>query len=98
MQWWPEIDSLPSNEIVRKVTPAERLLVVKLEDGLGWEQLCPFIGDKIPEVAYPRGNEPKKWAPDVDDMFTRHWKVAFARWAAVAVAVVIVGSWVWMRF
>ena len=89
---------LSSNEIVRKVTPAERLLVVKLEDGLGWEQLCPFTGDKIPEVDYPRGNEPNKWAPDVDDMFRRHWKVAFARWAGVAVAVVIVGSWVWMRF
>ncbi|KAJ9614018.1 hypothetical protein H2200_002154 [Cladophialophora chaetospira] len=43
---------------VKRTVPAERMLVVKLEDGLGWEQICPFLGKEVPKgVAYPRGVE-----------------------------------------
>lgn len=74
------------------------MLVVKLEDGLGWEQICPFTGDKIPEVPYPRGNEPKNFELVANGNITQHWRAAFIRWAGVAAVVFIVGWWVWMRF
>lgn len=80
-----------------KITPPERLLVIKLEDGLGWEQICPFIGDEIPSIPYPRGNEPKDFKLLANSMITRHWKEAFARWTGVAVTATLVGWWLWMR-
>ncbi|KAL3482160.1 hypothetical protein BJX99DRAFT_252873 [Aspergillus californicus] len=42
---------------VKKIVPKERLLVLKLEDGFGWDEICPFLEIPIPEEAYPRGNE-----------------------------------------
>ena len=43
---------------VKRVIPAERMLIVKIEDGLGWEQICLFLGKDIPKgVEYPRGVE-----------------------------------------
>ncbi|KAI5925159.1 P-loop containing nucleoside triphosphate hydrolase protein [Camillea tinctor] len=49
------------NALVKKLVPPERLLVVKLEDGLGWEEICPFLGHEAPETRYPRGNDPKEF-------------------------------------
>lgn len=39
----------------------EKLLVAKLEDGFGWEQICPFLGLDIPSTPYPRGNAPAQF-------------------------------------
>jgi hypothetical protein len=41
--------------------PPERLLHVRLEDGLGWEQVCPFLGVKTPDTRFPRGNVPDEF-------------------------------------
>ena len=35
--------------------------MIKLEDGLGWEQICPFLDVPIPDEPYP--------APNDQDMF-----------------------------
>lgn len=43
------------NEMVKRVTPSERLLIFKLDEG--WEPLCKFLGKPIPEVAFPRIND-----------------------------------------
>ena len=32
------------------------LLVMRMNDGDGWEQLCNFVGKPIPDVSYPHGN------------------------------------------
>ncbi|KAH8890237.1 hypothetical protein GQ53DRAFT_824873 [Thozetella sp. PMI_491] len=45
------------NKRVRELVPPEKLLDIRLEDGLGWEQLCPFLGHEIPDVPYPRIND-----------------------------------------
>ncbi|KAI0595429.1 P-loop containing nucleoside triphosphate hydrolase protein [Biscogniauxia sp. FL1348] len=49
------------NALVQRLVPPERLLVVRLEDGLGWEEICPFLGHKVPATRYPRGNDPKEF-------------------------------------
>ena len=39
-------------ETIRKVTPTERLLEFKLEDG--WQPLCEFLGKEVPRQPFPR--------------------------------------------
>ena len=34
----------------------DRLLEVCWDDGDGWEQLCPFLGRPIPDIAFPHSN------------------------------------------
>lgn len=45
-----------SIEEVKKVAPKDRLKVISLEDGLGWEEICPFLEVPIPQETYPRGH------------------------------------------
>jgi hypothetical protein len=58
---------------VKRVIPPERILVVKLEDGLGWEKICTYLGKEVPkDVPFPRAVEHEdlkdKWlAPLVRD-------------------------------
>ena len=44
------------NNAVRNCIPAERLLVMNLAMGDGWEKLCPFLSKPIPEAAFPVSN------------------------------------------
>jgi hypothetical protein len=46
---------LAHNEEVKRVTPPERLLVFKLEQG--WEPLCEFLGKAVPDVEFPNIND-----------------------------------------
>ena len=39
---------LAHNEMVKRVTPKDRLLVFKLEEG--WKPLCSFLGKPVPDV------------------------------------------------
>jgi hypothetical protein len=41
--------------MVKRVTPSERLLLFRLEDG--WEPLCNFLGKKVPNIPFPKVNE-----------------------------------------
>ncbi|KAE8378529.1 efflux pump antibiotic resistance protein [Aspergillus bertholletiae] len=45
-------------ELVRSITPKDRLLEYKLSDG--WEPLCEFLGKPVPDKPFPHLNE-KKW-------------------------------------
>lgn len=42
---------------VKASVPAKRLLIYKLGDG--WDPLCAFLGVDVPDVPYPRGNDPE---------------------------------------
>ena len=44
------------NEKIKRITPKERLLVFKLDEG--WEPLCNFLGRPVPDVPFPRGKRP----------------------------------------
>jgi hypothetical protein len=44
-------------EMVRRVTPKERLLDFKLE--MGWGPLCRFLGEDVPNMEFPRINDAK---------------------------------------
>ena len=42
--------------------PEDRLLVIDIVGGDGWEQLCPFLGVPIPEEPFPHSNKTTKTA------------------------------------
>lgn len=44
---------------VKEAVPANQLLVYKLGDG--WAPLCEFLGVDVPEVPFPRSNNPKEF-------------------------------------
>ncbi|KAE8347189.1 hypothetical protein BDV24DRAFT_157488 [Aspergillus arachidicola] len=48
-------------ELVRSITPKDRLLEYKLSDG--WEPLCEFLGKPVPDQPFPHLNE-KKWVDE----------------------------------
>ncbi|KAJ7020289.1 P-loop containing nucleoside triphosphate hydrolase protein, partial [Mycena alexandri] len=44
---------------VRRLVPRERLL--EYEVGEGWETLCAFLGETVPDEEFPRINDTKGW-------------------------------------
>ncbi|PKS06030.1 hypothetical protein jhhlp_007864 [Lomentospora prolificans] len=82
------------NEMVRKLVPPEQLLEVKLEDGLGWEQICPFIGEPIPDVPYPRSNDPQEFKKLVQGLFRSSWTKILITYATT-VLVPVIGGTIW---
>jgi len=82
-----------SNEMVRKLVPPGQLLEVKLEDGLGWEQICPFIGEDIPDQPYPRANDPKEFERLIGEILKPAWRRTLVKYATVLIPVV--GGAIW---
>ncbi|KAI0025902.1 P-loop containing nucleoside triphosphate hydrolase protein [Xylariomycetidae sp. FL0641] len=85
-------------EAVKRATPPERLLTVRLEDGLGWEQICPFLGVPVPAEPYPRGNDPEEFAQIVQDHARPGVQKAIAGLTAIAVPVLGTSVWALMRY
>lgn len=80
---------------IRKHVPPERLLYVRLEDGLGWEQVCPYLGVEIPDTPYPRGNLPDEFKGIAQGFLGPGIKKAIGIVAASVVAVAGTAAW-WM--
>ncbi|KAJ2902857.1 hypothetical protein MKZ38_000051 [Zalerion maritima] len=77
-----------------KITPKPNLLVVRLEDGLGWEEVCPFLGIDIPKEPYPRGNVPNEFHKKVFELFYHNWWRALKGISYAAVpAAAAAGAW-----
>lgn len=78
---------------IRKYVPPERLLHVRLEDGLGWEQVCPFLGVEIPDTPYPRGNDPDEFKKIAGSLLEPGIKKAFVILTVPVLAVAGAGAW-----
>lgn len=82
------------NKLVKKLVPKERLRVIKLEEGLGWNELCDFLDVPLPDVKYPNFDEHMR----VRDAFISSvTKRAIANLAAAALPVVAVSIWLMWR-
>ncbi|KAI0185688.1 P-loop containing nucleoside triphosphate hydrolase protein [Xylaria flabelliformis] len=46
---------------VKRLVPPEQLKVVKLEDGFGWNELCPYLGVPIPDTPWPALNKTEEF-------------------------------------
>lgn len=88
-----------SNARCRRIIPTAQLLEVKLEDGLGWEQICPFLGKDIPDVSYPRVNDTEAFGEIVISLVKPAATAAMARLVGlVAVPAVSMGAWYYLRY
>jgi hypothetical protein len=51
------------NDCIKKLVPADRLLVMNIPGGDGWEKLCQFLEKPIPAVPFPCLNRGKLKCP-----------------------------------
>jgi sulfotransferase family protein len=81
--------------------PPERLLLLRLEeDGLGWQQICPYLGVPIPDAPWPMSHNKDEFAKVVEAAMGSSMKRAMAKMmgtAAVVVAGVATGIWYWLN-
>ncbi|KAE8368004.1 hypothetical protein BDV27DRAFT_142384 [Aspergillus caelatus] len=80
----------------KSMLPKETHLLIKLEEGLGWEQICPFLDLPNPDEKYPRGNEPEKFQKLLEDTLKPRVQRAALKVGALAVtALGIIGYAGW---
>ena len=85
-------------DMVKSTIPKERLLVIKLEDGLGWEQICPFLEKDIPKEPYPSKNDPKEFQEMVGAWLGPKVKTAALKLGAVSVPILGVVAWAGLKY
>ncbi|KAL8354531.1 hypothetical protein RB601_004098 [Gaeumannomyces tritici] len=78
---------------VKPALPKDRTLVLNLEEGLGWEKLCEFLGDEIPDVPYPRTNDPNEFKNIVSPHIEAGLNRAMGVVAGAAAVAAGVGFW-----
>ncbi|KAI1211080.1 P-loop containing nucleoside triphosphate hydrolase protein [Annulohypoxylon truncatum] len=78
---------------VKRIVPPEQLLVCKLEDGFGWNEICPYLGVPIPKTEWPSLNKPEEFhevaGPKIQHAFTK----GLVGMTSMVVPVVAVGFW-----
>ncbi|PKS08083.1 hypothetical protein jhhlp_005358 [Lomentospora prolificans] len=91
-------DTIDASALAKSLVPDDRLLIVKLEDGLGWDEICPFLGHPIPDTPYPRGNAPGEFKKLIEGLFLPRIKRALGILASgIIVPVLSVGLWYYLR-
>ncbi|GJC78257.1 hypothetical protein ColLi_01095 [Colletotrichum liriopes] len=85
----------PVNEKAQVEALKVYLLVVRLEDGLGWEKICSVLGHDVPDVPYPRANEAAEFQKMVMGDMSASWKRTVLNAASVLVPVVGASVWFW---
>ncbi|KAI1481955.1 P-loop containing nucleoside triphosphate hydrolase protein [Daldinia eschscholtzii] len=48
-------------EEVKRLVPLEQLKVCKLEDGFGWNDICPYLDVPVPDEKWPSLNTPEEF-------------------------------------
>jgi hypothetical protein len=87
-----------SNQEVREKLPKDKRLIVKLEDGLGWDEICPFLNKPIPDVKYPRGNAPAEFKALGDRIVAPRIQRALAIYASTIIVPLAAGAFYFFRW
>ena len=80
--------------LVESVTPSERLLKFKLEDG--WGPLCKFLGKPLPDVEFPKVNEAAALKEKVGLIAQRGLKNALENSLKVLLPIVVLAIAWWL--
>lgn len=76
----------------------DKLLVARLEDGFGWDEICPFLGIDKPDFKYPIGNAPAEFERMMTDQMTPIIRNAAVKVVtAVLVPIGGIAAWYYMR-
>ncbi|KAK7947995.1 uncharacterized protein PG986_008881 [Apiospora aurea] len=78
---------------VKEIVPPAQLKVCRLEDGFGWDEICPYLGVPVPaDTEWPSRNQPEEFFTISDKaLSTDHSKLTIA--ASVLAPLVAVGIW-----
>ncbi|KAL3417872.1 hypothetical protein PVAG01_10882 [Phlyctema vagabunda] len=84
---------------IKTLVPPERLLVLSLEKGFGWEEICSFLECDVPvETPYPRINSMSEFHEAAEKIVSPALQKALSSILATsAVAAVSIGAWYWRR-
>lgn len=74
--------------MAKRVLPADRLLYFRLEDGLGWEQICPFLEIPVPDQPFPRPNDTENFKKEVSNWMNPRIQNAMLKMGALVVPVI----------
>ncbi|KAI1657855.1 P-loop containing nucleoside triphosphate hydrolase protein [Daldinia decipiens] len=78
---------------VKRLVPPEQLKVCKLEDGFGWDEICPYLGVPIPDEKWPPLNTLEEFGEAATPrMKTTFMKGMFGTTSIIAL-IVAVGLW-----
>lgn len=91
-------DQLRSMRAAKATIPADRLCLIRLEDGLGWEQICPFLGVPIPDQEYPERNEPRRFQVIVQGFVQPRVTAAVLKLSALAAPVLGILGWMSINY
>ncbi|KAI1450458.1 P-loop containing nucleoside triphosphate hydrolase protein [Annulohypoxylon stygium] len=78
---------------VKRLVPPEQLLVCKLEDGFGWDEICPYLGVPIPDTEWPSLNKPEEFHEIAGPKVQRAFIKGIVGMTSMFVPVVAVGFW-----
>ncbi|RYP56243.1 hypothetical protein DL771_012030 [Monosporascus sp. 5C6A] len=77
---------------VKRLVPPEQLKVITLEDGLGWEQICPYLGVPVPKgLDWPGRNVPEEFAAITAPLIKGGVRRAITSMTAIAVGIAVAG-------
>lgn len=75
------------------------MIEVKLEDGLDWQQICPFLEKEIPNEPYPRANTASEFKELSGEFVLPNVQKAVVRLATTTLApCVALGAWYYLRY
>ncbi|KZL83869.1 hypothetical protein CI238_06993 [Colletotrichum incanum] len=86
-----------SMESVKALVPPERLLVLNLEKGFGWEEICKFLERDVPDEPYPRINAMADFHVAAEMVVSPAIKKTVRILSSSAVAIAGIGLWYWQR-
>ncbi|KAI1386597.1 P-loop containing nucleoside triphosphate hydrolase protein [Hypoxylon trugodes] len=82
---------------VKRVVPPKQLKVCKLEDGFGWDEICPYLGVPVPDTPWPSLNTPEEFheigAPKIKAALMK----GFVATTSIIVPIVAVGIWAFRK-
>ncbi|KAI1498634.1 hypothetical protein F5X99DRAFT_392935 [Biscogniauxia marginata] len=83
---------------VKELVPAEKLHVVRLEDGLGWEQLCPVLGEDVPDQKWPTRHSADEFKVIMGAPLVTGARGAMVKLTTLSVAILGVGAYLVMSY
>ena len=82
------------NEQVRRVVPAERLLVYDIKEG--WPPLCAFLGVPVPDgKPFPRLNDAREFRTRIDRAALRVRTIAYSVLTVLAILLAGLVKYFW---
>ena len=82
----------------KQIIPSDQLLNFKLEeDGLGWQQICPFLDVPIPDTDFPDPFVPEKFAAIMESYLSPMITTAALRLALIAAPCLGIVCWILLK-